>query len=223
MYEPRAVAWHEAGSTFSKHVPADQSKLIWHRNRLLFIWSNLSDPEMVRQHHSYLPVWASMDPLHTHSLQAAKAMMPQADQKRYNEQPHWKLSDKEVFNLIGACCSGVRPNGSLVKGSGPDVYLLEGAGKRHVPSRAVLDSFSNWMHVIPISDQELATYPIMPAVEFRDGTLIEGPNRTAYIVNRGRKHPVASPQRLAELGRSPGEIITVAWEDLRRLKDGGPA
>ena len=223
MYEPRAVAWHEAGSTFSKHVPAEQNKLIWHRNRLLFLWSNLSDPEMVRQHHSYLPVWATLDPLHSQSLQAARAFMVQADQKRTNDQPHWQLSDKEVFNLIGACCSGVRPNGSLVKGTGSDVYLLEGAGKRHVPSRAVLDSFSNWLHVIPIGDQELAAYPLMPAVDFREGCLLASPDRTAYIVSRGRKHPVASLQRLAELGRSAEEIIPVSWEDLRRLKEGGPA
>ncbi|HCM19153.1 MAG TPA: hypothetical protein DHW84_13055, partial [Firmicutes bacterium] len=72
-------------------------------------------------------------------------------------------------------------------------------------------------------DQELAAYPLMPAVDFREGCLLASPDRTAYIVSRGRKHPVASLQRLAELGRSVEEIIPVSWEDLRRLKEGGPA
>lgn len=223
LHEPRAIAWHEAGRTFRSFVPGDQSRVIWLRNRLLFMWSNFIDPKMVGQHHSHLQVWAAADPSHRLAYAQALQMMPQAEQKRYNDQPTWALSDPDVFNLIGACCSGPRPNGSLVLGNGGVVYLLEAGKKRPLPSMAVLQSFSDWAHVIPVSDRELTGYASGPQVGFRNGTLIESPERATYLVDRGTKRIVASPERLSQLGRSVAEIIPAEWVDIRSLPDGPPA
>lgn len=223
LYEPRAVAWHDSGVTFRKYVPADQNRLIWLRNRLLFTWSDINDPSMVGQHHGHLQRWLSENPVHREAYARALPLMPLAEQKRYQEQDYWVRSDLDVFGLVGSCCTGFRPNGTLLKGTNGAVYILENGHKRPIRSPGALESISDWPHIVQVPDAELGAYPPGPDVGFREGCLILGPNQAVYRVERGRKRVVISLERLSQLGLRLQDAQPVQWIDLLTLPDGPPA
>ncbi|OIP95427.1 hypothetical protein AUK40_06030 [Candidatus Wirthbacteria bacterium CG2_30_54_11] len=78
------------------------------------------------------------------------------------------------------------------------VYLLELDGstlkKRWIPSESVyLNTGWQWVEVVTISPEEMATYPDGPVMWYRDGTLIKGADQTAcYLLDHGLKRPFNS-------------------------------
>ncbi|MGB2696085.1 MAG: S8 family serine peptidase, partial [Dehalococcoidia bacterium] len=94
----------------------------------------------------------------------------------------------------------IRPNGSIVKGSGTAVYWLENGQKRHIAS---LSMFNSWalssQQVILISDQELASHADGAKVGFRPGKLVRnGSTGAIYFVSNdgdwllGQKRHISS-------------------------------
>jgi dolichol-phosphate mannosyltransferase len=97
-------------------------------------------------------------------------------QKRYIPSPQyferlgyrWKdivtIPDKELMAIpAGPALFEIdrHPDGTLVKGSANPIYLLENGQKRWFPSPQVFLSWGyQWGHVITISDEELAGYPL---------------------------------------------------------------
>lgn len=88
------------------------------------------------------------------------------------------------------------PNGTLVKGSGPNVYLIQGGLRRLIPDKTTFESLGfEWNRVKTIQTNELSLIaegePI-PAIKYRNGTLLEGPDGKTYIMAYGCK--VATPE-----------------------------
>jgi len=54
LYQPASVVEHHHRGTISKAVPADLVRAAWEKNRLLFHWKHLDEPELLRQHLAYL-------------------------------------------------------------------------------------------------------------------------------------------------------------------------
>src|SRR3989338_5468302 len=70
-------------------------------------------------------------------------------------------------------------DGTLIKGSGPEVYALENGLKRHITTEAVFDGFEyNWDKIQYIADEDLARYPtgkkIDNARSYPEGALVRG-------------------------------------------------
>lgn len=52
------------------------------------------------------------------------------------------------------------PTGTLIKGSGPEVYVLEYGTKRWIPNPAVFSYFRyDWNNIIQVSDEDLKSFP----------------------------------------------------------------
>jgi hypothetical protein len=80
---------------------------------------------------------------------------------------------------------GCHPNGAFVS-TPTKVYVLQGGQKRWVPSSAVLDSWSDFSDVIPITDNEAKAYPDNPQqVGVRPGKLISSGGAVFLITNDG--------------------------------------
>lgn len=55
------------------------------------------------------------------------------------------------------------PDGTLISGSGPEVYVLEYGEKRHILSPAIFNTLNyKWSNVLTISDTDLSNYPDGP-------------------------------------------------------------
>lgn len=66
-------------------------------------------------------------------------------------------------------------SGTLIKGSGPAIYLLQNGFKRHLLSPEIFNSYyRSWSYYVNISDSRLDDYPNGPNIIFRQGTLIKG-------------------------------------------------
>ncbi len=84
-------------------------------------------------------------------------------------------------------CSGVHPDGTLVKGSGEAVYVLSGGARRWVVSYGV---FLSWKYssgdLVTISDAELNSYPSGENLGFEPGKLfVETSSRYHFVTTDG--------------------------------------
>ena len=115
----------------------------------------------------------------------------------------------------------LRAGGSLLRGSGPEVYQLRD-GRRHlVASPAVFASRFRWREVIRVPDWELAAYPHGRPMSFPDGTLLRvRGSDTIYIVSAGRKRAFADRQAFSDLGYRSAAVTTVSPVDAGLVPDG---
>ncbi|MBI4127976.1 MAG: hypothetical protein HY459_02800 [Parcubacteria group bacterium] len=105
------------------------------------------------------------------------------------------------------------PAGTLLKGSGPDVYVVDSNGnKHHVPSLAAFETLGySFSRLTNVSDTELATYTSGDAlaVSHPDGTLIKyGSSPTVYLVENGTKRPFASATIFLDRGYNFQNVVT---------------
>ncbi len=69
-----------------------------------------------------------------------------------------EISDKELALYLDGE-NVLMPDGSLIKGSGPKVYLVENGKKRWITTAKVFVARGyKWEDIIEISDKELALY-----------------------------------------------------------------
>ncbi len=98
------------------------------------------------------------------------------------------------------------PNGTLVKGTGPQVYWVQNGLKRHVSSEPIFSSWFAWPEVVGVSDAELLLYPTGTPLGYRDGSLFASGGKV-WLVSKGQRRHVPSPASMASLGLS--------WEAIR--------
>ncbi len=80
------------------------------------------------------------------------------------------------------------PNGSLLKGSGPEVYLIELGEKRWIPSPAVFNKNNfGWKYILKVDDEDLDDYDTGNNVTFNepnrypDTIILEGPENGTIL------------------------------------------
>lgn len=115
--------------------------------------------------------------------------------------------------------TGNHPNGSVIKGSGPEVYLLEGGQKRLVFSKGIFSSRFKEAEVISVSDAELGAYPTGQRIGFRDGSLVRGPNGAMFVISKGQRRPI-SAARFGDYGYSQANVRQATDEELQIHPEG---
>jgi len=96
LWEPKAVVQHQHEAIIGEHFPQKYIDFISERNRLLFIWKNITDWKMIIEHKFYLLPWL-IKPGHLKSLMAAKLKLPQVFVERIKEGREKKVADREIF------------------------------------------------------------------------------------------------------------------------------
>lgn len=94
--------------------------------------------------------------------------------------------------------SGSIQERSLVKGSGPEVYLIENGQRRWIRDEKTFNHFNfDWARILQISDQELFKFAegeMLMAEAFADGTLIKGAGPKIYLLEDDKKRWIVSPE-----------------------------
>ncbi|MFQ5905106.1 MAG: glycosyltransferase family 2 protein [bacterium] len=106
-YEPASIVRHRPGTTVGRFKKA-YVKVISRRNRLIFVWKNLSDVDKLIQHFFVLLLesvfgFLRLDILHFASLGMAAAKLPGICRARREEKTKGRRSDEEVLSLLRDC------------------------------------------------------------------------------------------------------------------------
>ncbi len=117
--------------------------------------------------------------------------------------------------------ASIHPNGTLLKGTTPAVYFLDGGRRRHVPTANVLASQFRRDEVVTVSEATLARYSTGAALGFRDGTLIRTPDDKVWIISNGLRRHIVSGQVLSSLGYDR-DVIRDASDEEAGLHQVGP-
>lgn len=108
------------------------------------------------------------------------------------------------------------PNGSLIKGDGPEVYVIENQARRHITSRILFKQKEfKWEDVMEVSQAELLTHPLGEKVLFIDGSLVkEEKSLPVYLIKSQERHWIENPQVFSGLGYKWRDIITLSSEEI---------
>lgn len=116
------------------------------------------------------------------------------------------------------------PDGSLLKGSDPAVYLLTGGVRRHVPDLPTFLANGYAWDIRSVDDGVLSTYPVgkpLPSV-LADGVLIAGSGPEVWVANGGVRRHVPSPAVFEACGFGWDTIRFLSDEAVSSIPDGGP-
>ncbi|MFC1633146.1 M23 family metallopeptidase, partial [Patescibacteria group bacterium] len=105
-----------------------------------------------------------------------------------------------------------RPAGSLLSAGGPAIYLLDqDRNIRIFPSYPIYLTHKRNRNVRLASQQEIDSYPRLPAVGFANGNLIRVNNtKTVYLItDSGLKRPFATATAFRRQGLSFNEVLVV--------------
>jgi len=110
---------------------------------------------------------------------------------------------------------GTHPEGAVIKSTNaPEVYLLDGGKKRHLPNPEVFYSRYNWEEVLWVSPSEMASYSAGERIGFRPGSLVKANDQSeVYVITDTTKRHISSPQIFVAKGyRWDNVVITTAAE-----------
>ncbi len=114
-------------------------------------------------------------------------------------------------------------NGTVVKGSGPEVYLIDAGQRRWIPDPYTLSYYGGWGAVQNISDADLNTLPLGPRLPSRipitDGTVVKGSGPKVYVLKVGQRDWIPDPETLQQYG-GWNAVISMSDQDLNALPEG---
>lgn len=115
------------------------------------------------------------------------------------------------------------PDGTLIKGSGPAVYVMRGGLKRLIPNATTLEASGfSWASVITVSDATLAAVPTGNALPnvLATGSLVKGSGAGVYVMDGGKRRPIPSPAILTGCGYGWDAVNSVPDARLGRVPVG---
>jgi GT2 family glycosyltransferase len=135
------------------------------------------------------------------------------------------------IKLINNADGQVYPNGILMKGTSPTVFLLENGQKRPIVNEASFTYFKyRWDKIIQIDDDKLSLFPtgipidkdksILPFAP--QNMLAYGKNSAIYLINDGIKYPFSSYNIFQRLIYATDQIIHISDSILNSLPMGPP-
>ena len=166
-------------SIFAKTSASDQTVYLMNQidkkqftdNSILEAWTNNSSPSIAQ----------SINKLPTNGTVARLAQGPGPEiylilsGKKYHisDPPTffaWGFNMNQVTILSQATINSIIYGGELtrlVMGSGPEIYLIDGGQKRHIPSPEIFYSYGwNWSSITTLSDSFIGQLPVGPDVPF---------------------------------------------------------
>lgn len=120
-------------------------------------------------------------------------------------------------------------DGMLIRGSGPEVYVLEHGLKRWITSPGVFSGlFYSWDRIIHVSDSDLANFPpgnkLDNSGNFPDGTLLKSAkNPKVYVSDQGKLRWIPDPDVFNSNNFSWGNIIIVSDNAIENKGKGADA
>lgn len=115
----------------------------------------------------------------------------------------------------------------VMKSNAPEIYVLEGCKKRHIPSVEVYYSWFDWRDVVTISANELDSYATASDLTFQPGSLIKADNQPdVYVVVGTTRRHISNPSVFEGLGygwsniviTNPAEVLKYSLaEDITRV------
>ncbi len=110
------------------------------------------------------------------------------------------------------------PEGTLLKGEAPTVFVIRAGARRAVPDLATFTALGfKWENVRQVPESELAAIPeasplASPAdFAFKDGTLLKGSAPTVYVMSGGRRRAIPDIDTFQALG--------YRWENVLQIAD----
>ncbi|MGB9706534.1 MAG: glycosyltransferase family 2 protein [Microgenomates group bacterium] len=99
IWDPRAVVYHKHEGTISR-FPQNYVRLISERNRLLFIWKNITSTKMILEHKLWLAKKLLTSPGYWYPFLKALEKFPKVLGKRIVEIRETKMGDFDIFNYF---------------------------------------------------------------------------------------------------------------------------
>ncbi len=85
------------------------------------------------------------------------------------------------------------PDGTLIKDSKQNIYLVEGIKKRKIASQEIFIKNGYQIDaVVAVSDEDLENYDDGPDIDLANGSLIKGSSPIVYYIENGKKRPINS-------------------------------
>jgi GT2 family glycosyltransferase len=105
MYEPRCVVYHHNSHSSSKVFSQRNKFLNDTKNHYLFVWKNITDPILFRQHLLWLPYRVLGGPFYgrrmlTAAFVKAVGQLGEAIRRRREVQRFEQVSDRAIFDLL---------------------------------------------------------------------------------------------------------------------------
>lgn len=97
IWDPRAVVYHKHEGTISR-FPKKYVSLIAERNRLFFIWKNITSIKMILEHKFFLFKKLLTNPGYWRPFLMAFLKFPSVLKRRFREIKEVKIKDEEIFN-----------------------------------------------------------------------------------------------------------------------------
>lgn len=117
-------------------------------------------------------------------------------------------------------------DGDLVKGSGPEVYVIEHGARRWIPNPDIFQKlFYDWKKILLVSDSVLSDIPPGNKLEngnnYPDGALIRAAKRKEiYVIDQGKRRWIPNPDIFYSNNFSPGKVIAVNDEKIKSIERG---
>ncbi|MBI4708868.1 MAG: N-acetylmuramoyl-L-alanine amidase [Candidatus Portnoybacteria bacterium] len=129
-----------------------------------------------------------------------------------------KAKPAEYMATILAGANMSYPSGTLLKGSGSTVYLIDNGQKREFLSGQTFVALGyQWGKIITAIDEEVLVYPVGAFMAYKDGTLIKSESDpTVYLVSSGQKRSFISAEQFLNLGYQWKNILTIPAGELSR-------
>ena len=133
----------------------------------------------------------------------------------------WKnVKDKSADYLVSVLDGPVMayPSGTLVKGSGATVYLIDNGQKREFLSSQSFEKLGyKSAKILKIDDNELALYPAGIFIPYKDGTILRAQeNPTVYLIFAGKKQAFISADQFLKSGNQWKNILIIPSSELAR-------
>lgn len=108
------------------------------------------------------------------------------------------------------------PNGTLAKGSGAAIYLIQDGQKREFTSANIFEALGySWSKIKKIYDEEIILYPLGEHFKYPDGSLVRAKNTPAvYLIKDGQRQPFLSAQNFLANGYSWSQIKEIESAEL---------
>lgn len=130
-----------------------------------------------------------------------------------------------IFPKVISAEQDYLPKSSLIKGSGPKIYVLENRIKRWIPSPEVFNYFKyQWGNINVISDTLLGYYPEGEKLDkyddYPDGSLLKGSGPEIYLIEKGERRWIASETVMEKYQFEWRNIVQADDKELDKIKKG---
>jgi len=131
----------------------------------------------------------------------------------YSYTPH--IHGNQLFSSIWSkWFVSSYPDGSYLRDSAGEVWLIQAGLKRRFTSMSALYSRVDRSRIIQVTDDVLVQYDEGASIKFADYSLVSVPSGTVFMLVHDIKRPVESMQVFRTIGFNPEEIIDVSETDL---------